>query len=221
MEIGLKAVATELGRVFGATFAIRAAPAQRGMLTWASEGSDQPGQFFSRLPHFPGGASGVTIGRGYDMKLRTGQEIFEDLTASGVPSAQATELASGAGLTGASASTFARRMRSTTPPISVEAEQRLFFALTYPRYVADTKRIFESRSVQERYGRATWEMIDGRIQDLLVDLRYRGDYTPRTRTIVQRLAARNDVEGLARVMSDRSLWLQVPIDRFRRRAEWL
>jgi hypothetical protein len=218
MEIDFATVATQVVRLFSQSVG---GNSQRGMLTWGAEGSDQPGQFFSRVAHFPGGASGVTIGRGYDMKLRSRTEVLTDLTASGVPQELAFQLSNGAGLYGERAATFTKQLRETLPPISVEAERKLFFDRTYPFYVADTKRIFEKPSVQAKYGRATWDSLDGRIQDLLVDLRYRGDYTPKTRALVQRLAAQNDVAGLADVMSNRSLWPQVPLDRFRRRAEWL
>ena len=38
----------------------------------------------SLLPHFPGGKSGVTIGPGYDMSMRSAEQIISDLTSVGV-----------------------------------------------------------------------------------------------------------------------------------------
>jgi hypothetical protein len=38
-----------------------------GLLTWGAEGTEG-GRFHSRVLQFPPGASGLTLGRGYDMK---------------------------------------------------------------------------------------------------------------------------------------------------------
>jgi hypothetical protein len=54
----------------------------------------------------------------------------------------------------------------------------------------------------------------------VIDLRYRGDYTNRTRKFVQPLVVKNDLKGLAEVFSDRDRWPGVPEDRFRRRAAY-
>ena len=57
--------------------------------------------------------------------------------------------------------------------------------------------------------------------DLLIDLKYRGDYTPDSRVLVQPLASRNDLAGLAQVMKQRTNWPNVPKDRFERRVAFL
>ena len=56
----------------------------RGQLTFDAEGSDTPGPYFSRILHVPPGASGVTLGRGYDMKQRTKTQIRAELTSVGI-----------------------------------------------------------------------------------------------------------------------------------------
>lgn len=50
--------------------------------------------------HWPGGASGVTLGAGYDMKLRTSEEISEALESIGINKKDAESAAKGASLTG-------------------------------------------------------------------------------------------------------------------------
>lgn len=60
----------------------------------------------SRL-HWPGGASGVTVGAGYDLKGRSAGQIIADLTAIGLDRATAGQIARGAGLSGAAARAFA------------------------------------------------------------------------------------------------------------------
>jgi hypothetical protein len=61
------------------------------------------------------------------------------------------------------------------------------------------------------------------IQELIVDLKYRGDYTPETRKLVQPLIVKNDLEGLAAAMADETYWtnMRVPPDRFRRRKTFM
>lgn len=58
--------------------------------------------------HWPGGASGVTLGPGYDMKGRTAGEVQQDLVAIGIDAGTARDIAAGAGLEGAAARDFAR-----------------------------------------------------------------------------------------------------------------
>lgn len=58
--------------------------------------------------HWPGGASGVTLGPGYDMKGRSAESIVRDLTAVGVDRNTAVSISRGAGLTGSAARNFAR-----------------------------------------------------------------------------------------------------------------
>jgi GH24 family phage-related lysozyme (muramidase) len=57
--------------------------------------------------HWPGGASGVTLGPGYDMKGKSSAEIVRDLTAIGVDRSAATTVARAAGLEGSAARNFA------------------------------------------------------------------------------------------------------------------
>ncbi len=57
--------------------------------------------------HWPGGASGVTLGPGYDMKGRTSAEIVRDLTAVGVNADTAKAISRAAGLEGSAARNFA------------------------------------------------------------------------------------------------------------------
>lgn len=62
--------------------------------------------------HWPGGASGVTLGPGYDLRHRSAPEIVRDLTAIGVPQATADQIARGAGLSGTAARDFAAANRT-------------------------------------------------------------------------------------------------------------
>ena len=62
--------------------------------------------------HWPGGASGVTLGPGYDMKHRSEAEIARDLFKVGVVAEKAKSIAKGAGLKGAQAKEFCKTNRN-------------------------------------------------------------------------------------------------------------
>jgi LysM repeat protein len=57
--------------------------------------------------HWPKGASGVTLGPGYDMKGKSEAQVTRDLTAIGVDADTAAKVAKGAGLSGSEARAFA------------------------------------------------------------------------------------------------------------------
>ena len=61
--------------------------------------------------HWPGGASGVTLGPGYDMKERSESEITRDMIKIGVEATKAKSIAKGAGLKGDEAKKFCRNNR--------------------------------------------------------------------------------------------------------------
>lgn len=66
---------------------------KQGLLTFLAEGNNIPNSiYYSRKIHWPGNSlqcdkfgSGVTIGRGYDLKYRNVGEVISDLTMSGIP----------------------------------------------------------------------------------------------------------------------------------------
>ena len=73
-----------------------------GKLTFDAEGSEG-GQFHSRKLHVPSMVSGLTIGRGYDMKKKSPAKIIQDLTAAGIDKKDAAILSKASGLSGQSA----------------------------------------------------------------------------------------------------------------------
>ncbi|WP_241609228.1 hypothetical protein [Rosenbergiella australiborealis] len=65
-----------------------------------------------------------------------------------------------------------------------------------------------------------WESIPKKIRDILIDLRYRGDYTPRSSEYIQKLAYAGDIEGFGKAISNKSYWENVSNDRFTRRINY-
>ncbi|HEU4328317.1 MAG TPA: SH3 domain-containing protein [Roseiflexaceae bacterium] len=190
-----------------------------GQLTFDAEGTEG-GRYHTRVIHWPGGASGVTIGRGYDLGHHTAQEIVRDMVASGISRSDAQKFAEAAGLKGTDAQAWVRNNRASMPEITAEQQENLF-ARTYASYEANAKRISNKKDVEAKYGETEWDTLTPAIRDLVVDLLYRGDYTPRTRQLIQSYIADNDLQGLYTVMSNRANWRSVPLDRFNRRVAYL
>ena len=188
----------------------------RGQLTFDVEGNEG-GRWHSRTPHVPSESSGLTIGRGYDMKHRSREQIIKQMTDAGIAKATAEFYAGGAGLSGAKARDY---MKATHLPEISPAEQKALFVITYAEIEQSTRKICDSPEVVKKYGAVDWDKLESTIRDLIVDLRYRGDYTAKTRELVQPCIVKNDLKALADVLSDREKWTNVPENRFARRAEY-
>ena len=188
----------------------------RGQLTFDVEGNEG-GRWHSRTPHVPSEGSGLTIGRGYDMKFRSADQISRQLTAAGLSPEAAKLYAGAAGLYGPAAREY---MNANKLPEITPAQQKALFLITFDEIAVLARKICTSEEVVKKYGPVDWDKLHPVIRDLVIDLRYRGDYTAKTREYVQPLVVKNDLKGLAEVLTDREKWTKVPEDRFRRRAAY-
>jgi hypothetical protein len=188
----------------------------RGQLTFDAEGTEG-GKYHSRKPHVPSDNSGLTIGRGYDMKEREAEQVSRHLQQAGLMAEDAKAYAKGAGLSGAAARDFIKKNKlvEITP-----AQQKALFQISYEEIEADAKRISNKGDVVKLYGKTDWDKLHPAIKDLVVDLRFRGDYTPATRKLIQKAVAGNDLPAVAAVISEARHWKGGPDDRFRRRRDY-
>lgn len=194
----------------------------KGQLTFDAEGKEEKGRYYSRHAHWPGGKSGVTLGRGYDMGDRTPAEVESDLTAAGVDPAVAKQYSDGANKKGPDAQAWVNKNKDSIPDISPQ-EQKNLFATTYAEQEAEAKRLATKDDVTKKFGATCWENLDPKIKDTLVDLKYRGDYTGSTRNFLQESVVNNDPTAFGEEMRDRSNWTNVidqAPDRFRRRSDY-
>lgn len=191
----------------------------KGLLTYEAEGMEG-GPYHSRKLHVPSNSSGLTIGRGYDMKEKTSETIEADLTEAGVENGDAKLLAGAAKLSGDLAKQFIVNNNLQDFEISMDTQEILFNA-SYEKMSADVKRICNKADCVKIYGKVEWDELNVAIKEVLVDLRYRGDYTPASRKLIQKMVADNDLESFTRTLSNRELWSRVPQDRFDRRAKFL
>jgi hypothetical protein len=73
----------------------------------------------------------------------------------------------------------------------------------------------------EAYGATNWDILHPAINEVVIDLRFRGDYHTTSRAIIQKNITDTDISAFYEKLINRSNWLNVPIDRFNRRVEYL
>lgn len=191
----------------------------RGQVTFDAEGSERRGRYFSRVAHVPGKWSGVTIGRGYDCKEKSPSKILQDMLDAEVDAPIADGFAGASGLKGTEAEKYVRRALYDTE--ITPRQQWLLFNAIYDELEQDVLRICTKSDVVRKYGATQWNALDPLIRDVIVDLRFRGDYTPKTRLRVQPLLVEGDTAGIVQLMDDHNYWVgsfRVPTDRYKRRA---
>jgi len=199
----------------------------KGQLTFDAEGNDlEHSPWFSRKIHWPGGISGVTIGRGYDLGQQSNAE--NDLKEAGIDEPLKSWLVGSSGLSSTAAN---NRLNSASNEVRTynitRKEQYDLFMISYQRLEDDVKRINQKPDTIRSYhpnpsatAEQPWADIPDKIKEILADLRYRGDYTPGIRTHIQRFAYSGDIDGFGRILSDKSYWGNVPQDRFDRRSRY-
>lgn len=145
-----------------------------GQVTFNAEGNDIPNnRNFSRRIHWPGNAaSGVTIGRGYDLGNRSKAMVYNDLIRAGVPDVQAGLIAEGAGKKGEAARVFVQNNRDAIGTISHAMQIRLF-EIIYPAYVASAKSNYESWT-RPYPDRVSWDSLSKPIREIMIDFVYQG-----------------------------------------------
>jgi hypothetical protein len=199
---------------------------ERGQLTFDVEGNDleDPANplhmYFSRKVHWPGGVSGITIGRGYDLGQRPNPE--SDLAAVGISEPLLGWLLGAKGLSGNAARNY---LQSASPEIRkifiTRKQQYQLFVPIYEFMKSEVIRISDKSDAINLYGRLNWDSTNPKIQDMAIDLIYRGDYTGDSRALIQRHMTDNNLSAFSGVIGDRSKWGNVPEDRFNRRVDYL
>lgn len=162
-----------------------------GDLTTLGEGSDAATKFI----HWPAtAASGVTLGKGYDIGSRTREQVLAELTAAGMSEAQAAKIVPGAGLKGSAAGTFVTQNKSGVGEIAKSVQQNLLAAML-PGYTARARETATStkadtggrnaagREKKEGVAAGTyvmsdveWSSLHPAMVELLTDLIYQGGY---------------------------------------------
>lgn len=149
-------------------------------------------------PTWPGGASGVTIGIGYDLGYNKPAQVRADWGGS-LPHADVEALVAVAGLTAGAAQKACAKVQSVKVPLA--AARAVFYTRTLPRYAADTGRVYPGA-----------DRLLADAQAALLSLVFNrgtamaGDRRREMRAIVSLVAAR-DLAGIAaQLRSMKRLW---------------
>lgn len=194
------------------------APAKGG-LTWETEG-DEGGRYHSRRLHVPDGNSGLTLGRGYDLRKRMNADVQADLANAGVMGDMAFKIGTASGKWGLAASQFVIDNDLLDYEITPQVQLKLFEKV-YEFMLKEVKRISNNEITVRNYGKVDWAKLDQRILDVLVDLIYRGDYTNASRAFLQQHVAKNDFAKFKAEIAKKSNWASVPAVRFEKRKAYL
>lgn len=189
---------------------------EHGGFTWGQEGQDS-GPYASQAVHWPGGASGVTIGRGYDMGQRTGADVRADLVGAGLTESDAAALSAAAGLRGADAAQFVKSQRTVLPALTSDQQKKLFSSVVFPRYQQEAQRLVSKADVIAQYGALDFEQIPSEQKALVIDLTFRGDNTPATREVLQPALISNDKTAICEALRTITALKSVPFERAKAR----
>lgn len=161
-----------------------------GELTATGEGSDSQTKFI-HWPHTA--ASGVTLGKGYDIGSRTESEVIAELTAAGMGVDQATKVSKGAGLKGDAANKFVKENKTAVGEVSSNVQYALLGQMlevyteraksTATKTTADGTRNAAGREKKEGKEAGTyvltgvqWSSLHPGMVEFLTDLIYQGGY---------------------------------------------
>lgn len=179
------------GQTEGAAATTETLSIKPGELTTTGEGSDAATKYI----HWPGtDASGVTLGKGYDIGSRTEADVVTELTAAGMGNDQATKISKGAGKKGAAAQTFVTENKDDIGEIATDVQYALL-ATMLEDYEAKAKSMATNtvaaadnsnaaaREVKDGVAAGTYVMTEAQwtglhpaMIELLTDLKYQGGY---------------------------------------------
>ncbi len=157
----------------------------QGQFTFDNEGLDYstttvpfretPTLWFSRVLHWPGGNSGVTLGRGFDMKLRSTGEIHSMLRQAGLEEHKAVICSRAAGLRGRAAQQFVTVFGPMVGEITHQQQIQLF-EIVYPRYLSLAKGYYikYTQKLQIIPDAISWEAMDQKIKEVYIVIVYQG-----------------------------------------------
>jgi hypothetical protein len=164
-------------------------------LTVKGEGADGATKYIE-WPNTP--ASGVTLGKGYDIGSRTAKQVIADLTTAGMSKTQAEKIAKGVGLKGQAAGNWVAKNKKDVGEIALDVQYRLL-DLTMPKFTAEAKDVATNTKVQkDGAGNPTnaagreqqdkvkagtyvmskdqWDGLHPAMVEFLTDLKYQGGY---------------------------------------------
>ncbi|EOV9682721.1 peptidoglycan-binding protein [Cronobacter malonaticus] len=156
---------------------------REAQFTFDNEGTDyitatnpfrpHPYPWFSRILHWPhSAASGVTLGRGYDMGNRSAGEIFATLRQAGIEEYKTILASKSAFLKGREAASFVKVYGPLFGEITHQQQLRLF-EIAIQFYISRAKRVFNKNKAKMAYA-ISWENMRPALRDIFIDSLYQG-----------------------------------------------
>ncbi len=130
-------------------------------------------KYFSRILYWPGRGSGVTLGRGYDMKNRTPGQILTELRQAGIEEYKAVICSKASGLSEKNATDFVQNYGPLVGEITHIQQVRLF-DIAYREKLEFAKGVYDRQSKHIK-NHVTWSALDHKIRDVFVDTIYQGN----------------------------------------------
>ena len=213
------------------------AEGQEGIITKNSDGSIKSNSInFSRIPHCPGNSSGVTIGRGYDLKEREEVEIrntMKKLSSIYGCKPMNEELINWLGksfkISGQVAKVQIEKMKKNISPenqhISRKQQYFLFKEIYESYYKKEAKRLTTTKTI--KITTDEYEQLLFWVKDIIIDLRYQGVNNSTTRKafmpLVQEGVKTGDFKAFKELMNNIDYWKKIQpytADRVKRRADY-
>ncbi len=210
----------------------------KGQLTFNAEGNDiENSIYFSRHPHVPNnkgvviGLSGITFGRGLDFGQQSKtyiQTFFKDMErdAKPLPSTLEKWLLGSVGFKGTAALTYCLGIDKHVPKYEqylTRKQQHFLFNAVYKHLYNVTKRVIsKGASIDGVQISAELGSYSQNVQDILVDLTFRGDNSPRTRQYFMKDLKSGESQFKSNMSN--SHWrasFGVPVQRFNERKGYL
>lgn len=193
---------------------------RQGQITFDAEGHDyitaippfrsHRTPYFSRILQWPGGNSGVTLGRGYDMGSRSRGEVFATLRRAGIEEYQAVICSKAAGLKGNQAKQFVAVFGPMVGEITHQ-QQISLFGIAYQKKLSEAKSSYY-RHTETNKDAPQWEELDTKIRDVVVDIFYQGVHDKNT---LFSIVLKNNKQELASYIQQDSKYMRFEKDRKR------
>jgi hypothetical protein len=190
-----------------------------GAWVFDNEGNEG-GPWASRKLQVPDDNSGLTLGRGYDMGSRDETQIFNELKGAGVAEADAKTLSQAAKKRGKAARDFIKDNKLQNFEIGSDVQVALF-NLCYGQEKSAVAKIGKKKDTVAAYGELDLDKLDPTLKELVIDLKFRGDYDGDSRKLLQKALVDNDVRKVRDVMVNSDNWPNVPTERFKARKAFM
>lgn len=173
--------------------------------------------------HFPPGASGATIGKGFDFKHQTKGKIKSAFTKIGINQDLILDLQKLSLKSQAYAKRIIKENKSLRNLKLSKIQVDKLFEIVYPEYVNRAKSLTRHEGNLMKYGDPKWESMPKKLQELIVDMTYRGDYSSydggKRIPLIQKFIVERDYKGLIDFYDNPSNIGVVPVDRWNRRKK--